>query len=194
MSKFIKLSNLSRFWNNIKTYIDNGLAGKSDVDHTHNYAASSHTHEQSAITGLTTALAGKAASSHNHEQTEINGLDTALAGKAASSHTHEQSEITGLVNALAGKAASSHTHSEYAASSHTHSDYALKSDISTVYRYKGSVTAVANLPTGASVGDVYNVEGDNGQNYAWTGTEWDSLGGSIQIEVATDEDIDALFA
>lgn len=150
MSKFIKLENLTRFWTNVKSYIDNGLAGKAAIEHTHAYAAISH--------------------------------------------THEQSEINGLTEALAGKAASDHTHTEYASASHTHSDYALKSDITSVYRYKGSVTAYSELPTDADVGDVYNVEGDNGQNYAWTGSAWDSLGGSIQIEVATDEDIDALFA
>lgn len=149
MSKFIKLSQLSRFWNNAKNYIDAALLGKAAVDHTHDYAASSH--------------------------------------------THAQSEVTGLATALAGKASTSHTHTEYAATGHTHSDYALKTDISTVYRYKGSVAAVSNLPTSATVGDVYNVEGDNGQNYAWTGTAWDALGGSIQIEVATDDDIDAMF-
>lgn len=150
MSKFIKLSALTRFWNNVKTYIDNGLNGKANATHTHDYAASSHTHEQSAVNGLPEALAGKANASH--------------------------------------------THAEYAATGHTHNDYALKSDISTVYRYKGSVAAVSALPTGAEVGDVYNVEGDNGQNYAWDGQKWDALGGSIQIEVATDDDIDALFA
>lgn len=129
---------------------------------------------------IDTALSGKAAATHTHNY-------------AAAIHTHEQTDINGLVTALNGKAAASHTHTEYAAAGHTHSDYALKTDISTVYRYKGSVAAVANLPTGAEVGDVYNVEGDNGQNYAWDGTKWDALGGSIQIEVATDDDIDALF-
>lgn len=149
MSKFVQLPQLSRFWTNVKSYIDNGLAGKAAADHTHSYAAASH--------------------------------------------THEQTDITGLSNALAGKAAANHTHTEYAAASHTHSDYALRSELTTVYRYKGSVAAVANLPTTADVGDVYNVEGDSGQNYAWTGTAWDSLGGSIQIETATDTEIDALF-
>lgn len=149
MSKFIKLDNLTRFWTNVKSYIDAGLSGKAAADHTHTYAAVSH--------------------------------------------THEQSEINGLTDALAGKAAVDHVHTEYAAANHTHGDYALKSDISSVYRYKGSVAAAADLPTNATVGDVYNVEGDSGQNYAWTGTAWDSLGGSIQIVVATDEEIDALF-
>ena len=182
MSKFIKLSQLSRFKNNFTAYVTELLTGKANTDHTHDYAASSHTHEQSAVNGLASALAGKAAASHSHAQTDISGLTDALAGKAAASHTHTE------------YAATSHTHANYAATGHTHADYALKADISTVYRYKGSVAAVANLPTGATVGDVYNVEGDNGQNYAWDGTKWDALGGSIQIEVATDDDIDALFA
>lgn len=182
MSKFIKLSALTRFWNNVKTYIDNALTGKADTSHSHDYAATNHTHSNYA------------ASTHGHAQTDITGLVDALAGKAAASHTHAQTEITGLVDALAGKAASNHTHSDYAATGHTHSDYALKSDLTTVYRYKGSVASVDALPTtGNTVGDVYNVEGDNGQNYGWTGTAWDALGGSIQIEVATDDDIDALF-
>lgn len=181
MSKFITYSRLSRFKTKMTELVNSLLSGKANTNHTHDYAASSHTHEQSAINGLTTALAGKAAASHTHAQSEIDGLSTALAGKAAASHTHTE------------YAASAHTHGEYAATGHTHSDYALRSDISTVYRYKGSVAAVANLPTGAEVGDVYNVEGDNGQNYAWDGEKWDALGGSIQIEVATDDDIDALF-
>jgi len=182
MSKFIKLGALTRFWNNIKAYIDNALTGKADTGHTHDYAASAHGHAQADVTGLVEALAGKAAATHSHAQTEISGLTEALAGKAAASHTHSE------------YAAADHSHGNYAATGHTHSDYALKADLTTVYRYKGSVASVDALPaTGNTVGDVYNVEGDNGQNYAWTGTAWDALGGSIQIEVATDDDIDALF-
>lgn len=181
MSKFIKLSALTRFWNNVKAYITDALAGKADATHSHDYAATNHTHDY-------------AASAHGHSQADVTGLVEALAGKAASSHSHAQTEISGLADALAGKAAANHTHSDYAATGHTHSDYALKADLTTVYRYKGSVASVDALPTtGNTVGDVYNVEGDNGQNYAWTGTAWDALGGSIQIEVATDDDIDALF-
>lgn len=180
MSKFIKLSQLTRFWNNAKTYITQALAGKADTGHTHDYAASTHGHAQADVAGLVEALAGKAAATHSHGQTEISGLTEALAGKAPTNHTHDY-------------AAADHTHSNYAATGHTHSDYALKADLTTVYRYKGTVTGLDALPASAEVGDVYNVEGDNGQNYAWTGTSWDALGGSIQIEVATDDDIDALF-
>lgn len=78
MSKFINLANLTRFWTKVKNYIDNGLSGKADAEHTHSgYAEASHTHEQSEINGLVTALAEKAAADHTHSE------------YAAASHSHE---------------------------------------------------------------------------------------------------------
>lgn len=58
----------------------------------------------------------------------------------------------------------------------------LRENITGVYRYKGSVQNYADLPTNASVGDVYNVAnayGDYGAdtNFAWNGSQWDALGG-----------------
>lgn len=48
-----------------------------------------------------------------------------------------------------------------------------------VYTYKGSKDTYANLPaTGNNVGDVWNVE-DTGTNYAWNGTNWDSLSANV---------------
>lgn len=47
---------------------------------------------------------------HTHVQSEITGLETALSGKASSTHTHAQSDITGLATALSGKSDTSHTH------------------------------------------------------------------------------------
>lgn len=49
-----------------------------------------------------------------------------------------------------------------------------------VYKYKGSVATYADLANvqNPDVGDVYNVE-DTGDNYAWSGTEWDQLGGTF---------------
>jgi hypothetical protein len=46
------------------------------------------------VTGLQTALDGKAASSHTHSISDVTGLQTALDGKASSSHTHAASDIT----------------------------------------------------------------------------------------------------
>ena len=49
------------------------------------FAPSAHTHAQSEITGLVSALAGKAALSHAHSISEVTGLQTALDGKASTS-------------------------------------------------------------------------------------------------------------
>ena len=58
--------------------------------------------------------------------------------------------------------------------------------LSSIYRYKGSVRTFANLPSGAEIGDVYNVEEAYGSyapgtNFAWNGTTWDALGGSVDL-------------
>ena len=53
--------------------------------------------------------------------------------------------------------------------------------VSSVYKYKGSVANEAALPEDSNTtGDVYNVE-DTGMNYAWDGTQWDKLGGDIDL-------------
>ena len=63
---------------------------------------------------------------------------------------------------------------------------------SQIYRYKGSVATYAELPSTHDVGDVYNViaaYGDYpaGTNFAWNGTEWDALGGSIDTSEFVEE-------
>ena len=74
----------------------------------------------------------------------------------------------------------------------------LKTSLSSVYNYKGSVSAYADLPESPSTGDVYNVEKANGNipagtNYAWNGTAWDALGGSVDLSsYATKSDLTAL--
>ena len=87
------------------------------------YAASSHSHAISDVTGLQNALDGKQASGsyaaavHTHGISDVTGLQTALDGKqasgsyAAANHGHAIADVTGLQTALDGKAALSHTHS-----------------------------------------------------------------------------------
>lgn len=53
-----------------------------------------HTHAISDVSGLQTALDGKAAASHAHAIADVTGLQTALDGKASSSHTHTASQIS----------------------------------------------------------------------------------------------------
>lgn len=61
--------------------------------------------------------------------------------------------------------------------------------LTTVYQYKGSVATYANLPTtGQEVGDVWNIETADpdhgikaGDNVAWDGAQWDTLGGNHDL-------------
>ena len=63
----------------------------------------------------------------------------------------------------------------------------LNNRFTSVYTYKGSVANFALLPnSGKVVGYVYNVVAANGNipagtNYAWNGTEWDALGGTVDL-------------
>lgn len=68
------------------------------------YAAKSHSHAVSDVTGLQAALDAKAARSHTHGMSDVTGLQTALDAKAALSHTHGMSDVTGLQDALDAKA------------------------------------------------------------------------------------------
>ena len=71
----------------------------------------------------------------------------------------------------------------------------LNSKVASVYKVKGSVANQAALPQEDNeVGDVYNVE-DTGINYVWTGEEWDSLGGSVDLtNYYTKGDVDSKLA
>ena len=63
----------------------------------------------------------------------------------------------------------------------------VNTKLSTVYSYQGSVASCANLPaTGKVNGYVYNVVAASGNtpagtNYAWNGSDWDALGGTIDL-------------
>lgn len=60
-------------------------------------------------------------------------------------------------------------------------DAEINNKIASVYKYKGTVSSVSDLPTqNQKVGDVYDVQSD-GMNYAWNGTDWDSLGSTIDL-------------
>lgn len=62
----------------------------------------------------------------------------------------------------------------------------VKEKLVNIYTYKGSKDKYTELPTDAAPGDVWNVaEAYNGHaagtNWAWTGTEWDPLAGSVDL-------------
>lgn len=63
----------------------------------------------------------------------------------------------------------------------------IKTSLTSALEYKGTKDTYEELPAeGNSVGDVWNVVAANGNipagtNYAWNGTSWDALGGSIDL-------------
>lgn len=71
----------------------------------------------------------------------------------------------------------------------------VKQELGSVYTYKGSVDTYDDLLTLSlttkDVGYVYNVI-KTGMNYAWTGTEWDTLGLNFSIADEVTEDGTAL--
>lgn len=70
------------------------------------FPATAHTHVIADVTGLQTALDGKAAASHVHTIANVTGLQAAIDGKAAASHTHLSSDISDFGESVDDRVAS----------------------------------------------------------------------------------------
>lgn len=72
-------------------------------------------------------------------------------------------------------------------SANAYTDIQINAKLSSALKYKGSKDTYADLPkTGNQVGDVWNVvaaygNAHAGTNWAWNGTIWDPLGGTIDL-------------
>lgn len=70
----------------------------------------------------------------------------------------------------------------------------IDTKLTSAMHYQGSVATVGNLPsTGNAVGDFYNITA-TGENYAWTGSEWDILGSIVDLQSITNNEIDTIVA
>lgn len=120
------------------------------------------------ITNKVDKEAGKGLSENNYTTTEKNKL--AGISEGAQVNVLETVKLNGTALTASNKSVNIDL-----------SDYAKKTDIASAYNYKGSKNTYAELPTsGNTVGDVWNVATD-GMNYAWTGSEWDALGGTVDL-------------
>jgi hypothetical protein len=119
----------------------------------------------------------------------------------------ESSISSRIDNLSAVNVAASNTGSHYIASdtnvqsSLTQLDsdvYALSQSASKIFNYKGSVDYASGLPTGATLGDVYNVKYlsdkdesgnpvESNVDYVWNGTAWDSLGSTVGLASTTQD-------
>ena len=148
------------------------------INHTHDYAASEHTHDGYAATGHTHTAAditGLPSSVDAYSKTEADERfaaathahdylteDEAVDAFAGVSHTHTAADITGLPasvdaysktevdNMMAGKAEATHGHSEYAPATHGHTEYAASGHTHT-YSDVGAA-ASSHTHTPASIG------------------------------------------
>ncbi len=123
------------------------------------------------------ALDQKAEKTHTHTTAQVTGLDAKLNAKADAAHTHTTAQVAGLDAALAQKANSADVYPK----AQTYTKAEVDGKVAGVYHYKGSVANRAALPSAPAVGDVYNVQDEDGQNVAWTGSAWDALGATVDL-------------
>ena len=167
-NKYLDLNMLEKLWAKIKDMFAN-------KNHTHsNYLTEHPSVETSSPTSNSSTLSwGEQVTAYSEVTKDTNGHVT---GGKITKYTLPSSEATVSAKGLMS-AADKKTINELS------SVYAKKSDIVNVYHYIASVDTYDNLPSrDLNSGDVYNVE-DTGKNYAWTGLEWDDLGGSFEINI-----------
>lgn len=178
-NKYLNLNMLEKLWTKIKEMFAN-------KNHTHdNYLTGHPSVETSSPTSNSSTLSwGEQITAYSEVTKDTNGHVT---GGKITKYTLPSSEATTSSKGLLS-AADKKTINELP------NVYAKKSDIVNVYRYKASVDTYDNLPDkDLNSGDVYNVE-DTGKNYAWTGSAWDDLGGSFEINIQpiTEEELNEI--
>lgn len=104
-------------------------------------------------------------------------------GKLSAATESLKQTITGVDNKVSTLSGNVHT---TIANVQTALTKTINDKVSNVYRYKGSCAYAALPATGNVTGDVWNVTDANGDfpagtNYAWDGSKWDALGGSIDL-------------
>lgn len=191
--KALGQNGLLYFWQQLKVM----LAGKVDKVEgkglsTNDYTAAEKAKLASIAEGatkntndLTNELKANYDAAYTHSQ-------AAHAPSDAQANVIEEISVNGAKQAVSGKAVNIAVPTTVAALSDA-GDYAKKSELANVYKYQGSVATFADLPKTSTPGYIYNVEED-GMNYAWNGSGWDSLGASFSVAYITNAEIDAILA
>ena len=96
-------------------------------------------------------------------------------------------KLPDLAGTLTTEAALNSSAASTLSSAKSYTDTQINAKLSSALKYKGSKNTYADLPkTGNQVGDVWNVvaaygNAHAGTNWAWNGTIWDPLGGTIDL-------------
>jgi hypothetical protein len=148
--------------------------------------SSANSAKESEIKATSEATKSENSAKESQEFSESASLSAENASKSASSAKTSETNASQSATKSAQSEANALSYSQSAkSSSDSASNYvgecqAIKDSLGTVYKFKGSVQSVSSLPSGASIGDVYDVI-DSGNNYAWTGSSWDSLGVNVDL-------------
>lgn len=116
-----------------------------------------------------------------------NELTTGLAGKLDTKGKAESAKTADSATKATQDGSGNIISSTYLTASSAESTYAKKTEISAALKYMGSKAKYSDLPsTGNTKGDVWNVVAANGNtpagtNYAWDGSAWDPLGGTVDL-------------
>lgn len=156
--------------------------------------------DRAAASASSASAASTSASNAKASETDAANSKTAAATSASGAAT-SASAASGSATAAANsaKAATSETHaasSETNAASYLAQAKTIKDEVESAVakvtgamKYAGSVNTYADLPTAnRNPGDVYNVKTADashnikaGENVAWNGTDWDPLGGTVDL-------------
>jgi hypothetical protein len=115
---------------------------------------------------------------HKHPTSDVTGLQSALDGKAAAAHTHPITDVTNLQSQLDGKAATTHTHTQLHDRQHaiiSTQDHVFPGGTSTFLRADGTFAT----PAGGD-GNATSLQGrpllatqpTTGQVVKWNGSAW----------------------
>ena len=189
----------ARTFNSGKTYADATFL-------TITSASSKFTSIDSSVSNLTTGLNSLSGSVINNYATDAKASNYAAAA-LANAMDYTDSKISGIgignyltvssansiVSDINNKIANEHASAVTLSGSVTALSASVISKLTNVYTYKGTVANASNLPTtGQVAGYVYNVTNASGTpgtatyipagtNWAWNGSAWDPLGGTVDL-------------
>lgn len=139
-----------------------------------------------SLTGSITGLTTRVTTAEGNITTLTNGLQTTNTNITALTTrvTTAEGNITTVTDGLAAHV------SDF---DNPHKVTAAQLGLASAYKFKGSIAAYADLPTaGQQQGDTYNIETADpdhnikaGDNVSWDGTQWDNLGGNVDLTELT---------
>lgn len=196
---------------NVNTAVDNMAAiiaaptSATQAAASASQAATSATNAQTSETNASTSASNAATNATNASASAT--IATTKASEATSSATSASASANSAsesATSASTSATNAQTWAEGADSAVTHlgGKHSAKGwasiakqyaeSIGSALKYKGSVSTYSALPsTGQEIGDTWNVL-DTGDNYAWTGTEWDKLSGTVDLSAyrtSADQDL-----